>query len=497
MKDTIKRWFIGAVLLFFSSAGGVFGATNFFGQLVEQTRSLPPLELSKAGDPKKEGESYPIWREIKFKDSETLYKNSKSPFTVQLIHPGAHEFYTRPVYEILSSGDLRPISFSTNFFKYSDRALSWAGQFTNYAGFKIFSEAMGWGEVAVFSGSSYFRMVGGQQFYGASARAIAVNTATEKGEEFPVFERFYLRQPKPREKTLSIYGVARGKSLNGVYEFVLQPGSNTVVRVKSHLFFHETVERLGIAPITSMYKHAENTSHRFGDFRPEVHDSDGLFVLTSKGEEIWRPLDSAKMMRFNSFSDVDPIGYGLFQRDREFDHYQDLEALYHLRPSVFVRPLGRWGAGRVELIQLPTDTEFTDNINVMWVPEKKPAKGEELALEYEVIWTSKQLGKERLGRVHATRIEEVNEKGEFKLRFVVDFGWPTTWIPREDHLRAELSLSQGKSTEIALQRNGYLSGYRAIFMVYPEDAKRAIDLRLVLNDGKRAASESWVYTWQP
>ncbi|MGC3777969.1 glucan biosynthesis protein, partial [Escherichia coli] len=63
---------------------------------------------------------------------------------------------------------------------------------------------------------------------------------------------------------------------------------------------------------------------------------------------------------------------GLLQRDRDFDHYLD-GVHYERRPSLWVEPVGDWGEGEVQLIELRTDDEIHDNIVAMWVP-KAPAR---------------------------------------------------------------------------------------------------------------------------
>src|SRR5439155_18746334 len=149
----------------------------------------------------------------------------------------------------------------------------------------------------------------------------------------------------------------------GAYRFTLIPGAQTVVEVRARLFLRAGVATLGIAPLTSMFHHGENSPRR-DDFRPEVHDSDGLMLATADGqggsEWLWRPLANPSRPLTSSFAVPELEGFGLMQRDRAFSSYEDVEARYERRPSAWVVPVGRWGPGRVELLQLPTPDETHD-----------------------------------------------------------------------------------------------------------------------------------------
>ena len=232
-------------------------------------------------------------------------------------------------------------------------------------------------EVAVFVGASYFRAVGQRMNYGLSARGLAIDTVLPSGEEFPYFRKFWIHEPQPDAKEISLYALLDGPSVAGAYHFVIHPGKETVIDVKLTLFLRKPVAKLGIAPMTSMFHHGENSYAKvMDDFRPEIHDSDGLMIATATGEWIWRPLVNPKTLLVNSFQVNNPAGFGLSQRDLDFDHYQDLESNYENRPSLWISPVGNWGEGRVELIQIPTDKEVYDNIVAFFVPSKLPEKGE-------------------------------------------------------------------------------------------------------------------------
>ena len=236
----------------------------------------------------------------------------------------------------------------------------------------------------MFLGASYFRLLGKGQRYGASARGLALDTAERGGEEFPRFEQFWIEKPARNATQLVLYALLDSRRVTGAYRFVLKPGEETVAEVQSRLHFREAVGKVGIAPVTSMFMYGENQPGNGDGFRPEVHDSDGLSIASASGEWIFRPLVNPKRLLTTSFTLPGTRGFGLMQRDRAFASYEDLEARYDLRPSMWVEPTSNWGPGRVELVQIPTPDETNDNIVAYWVPADAPKAGASLAYSYRL-----------------------------------------------------------------------------------------------------------------
>ena len=238
-------------------------------------------------------------------------------------------------------------------------------------------------ELVAFLGASYFRALGRGSVYGLSARGLAIDTATARPEEFPRFTRFYL---EPGEGRTTVHAALDSPSVAGACRFVILPGAATVIEVTSRLFFRAAVGELGVAPLTSMFLYAEVNRARFDDFRPKVHDSDGLRIERADGDVIWRPLNNPPRLAGGWFAETAPRRFGLHQRDRRFDGYQDAEALYHRRPSLDVEPLNDWGRGQVRLVEIPSDLEANDNIVAYWIPETPPAAGEAREYAYRLHW---------------------------------------------------------------------------------------------------------------
>src|SRR5690606_26373464 len=301
-----------------------------------------------------------------------------------------------------------------------------------------------------FQGASYFRMVGPGQFYGVSGRGLAIDTAEASGEEFPVFREFWLVQPQPGQTHLVLYALLDSPSISGAYRFEVTPGAPTEMLVEARLFARKDIKKLGVAPLTSMYHHGENKVRFVDDFRPEVHDSDGLLVATANGEWVWRPLSNHLALRISSLSDENPHGFGLLQRVREFNSYMDQEAKYQLRPSIWVTPVGDWGKGRVELVEIPTDTEVNDNIVAYWVPEQSMKAGETRRYSYRLRSFDNNLPEQIGAKVLRTRIGwgaipgHSNPPPHSKRQFIIDFaGGELENLPADAPLEAQMANTSG------------------------------------------------------
>ncbi|HWI14467.1 MAG TPA: glucan biosynthesis protein D, partial [Burkholderiales bacterium] len=358
-------------------------------------------------------------------------------------------------------------------------------------------------DVAAFLGASYFRAVGSEMQYGMSARGLAVDTALGRPEEFPMFTRYWIEQPASKSTVLTVYALLDSPSVAGAYRFDLRPESTLTMDVDAALYPRAAIERLGIAPLTSMYQYGENDRRVANDWRPEIHDSDGLSLWTGAGEWLWRPLVNPEALRFNAYADDNPRGFGLLQRDRVFDHYQDDGVFYERRPSVWVEPKGGWGKGAVDLVEIPTADETFDNIVAFWNPAQKPQPGQELLYSYRLHWGSRMPFAPPLAHVVATRTGIGGVIGRkrtyFSWRFAVDFaGGDLMRLPKAAEVEAVITASRGEIEITSARPLAAGEGYRAMFDLKPTDNSiEPINLRLYLRAGKRALSETWIYQWTP
>jgi len=439
--------------------------------------------------------SYDQWRDIRFRPDHALWRDRKLPFQVQFFHPGL--YYDRTVaVNVIGKDGIHPVPFSPSQFDYGKNTFaSKVPQDLGFAGFRIHYPIKTkdyFDEVIVFLGATYFRAVGRDQVFGLSARGIAIDTAESRGEEFPYFREFWLVTPAPKSKEVTLYALLDSASLTGAYRFVVTPGVATEVKVDSRLFFRREIRKLGVAPLTSMFFHGENTTRSFSDFRPEAHDSDGLLLAFPGGEWLWRPLDNPRTLNVSGLQMENPKGFGLLQRDRDFEHYQDLEAHAELRPSAWVTTREPWGAGHVELVEIPTSADINDNVVAYWVPEKLPKPGEPGMYSYTMYWYGEDQTRPPGGRVVATR----EDTGTIKdaQRFVIDFGGDQLGaIPAERVVRGVVTVVGGDDAgEIVDQQvmpNPYCRGRRLIFQVRPK--KRPLELRAFLDEQNETLTETW------
>jgi glucans biosynthesis protein len=442
--------------------------------------------------------TYDQWRDMRFRPDQALWHDRKVPFQVQFFHPGL--YYNRIVaINVVDAKGVRPVAFSPSQFDYgkSDFA-SRVPQDLGYAGFRVHTRIKTpsyFDEVIVFLGASYFRAVGKQQVFGLSARGLAIDTALPSGEEFPYFKEYWLVTPTARAKDMTVYALLDSPSVAGAYRFVIQPGEQTSVSAVARLFFRREVKELGIAPLTSMFFHGEGSVRQFEDFRPEVHDSDGLLLNFATGEWLWRPLSNPRTLDVSAFHMPNPKGFGLIQRDRDFDHYQDLETRADQRPSAWVVPQGNWGDGHTELVEIPTKSDTNDNIVAFWVPEQLPKAGESAVFAYTLYWYGEDPSRPPSGRVAATRRDRGTQEDTY--RFVVDFaGKKLEAIPADQVLRGVVSVAgDGDAAELLDQhvvKNPVTGGWRLTFVVKPK-RKEPLELRAFLDKGGDTLTETWSY----
>jgi glucans biosynthesis protein len=364
-----------------------------FDDLVERARSLAakPYEPPEVIAPEVlDRIDYDAHWEIRFRDAATVTPPGTDAL-VQFFHPG--RFFREPVtIHLRDGGSAREVLFTEDYYTIpADSPAHDLPRGVGWAGFRLMRPELEPDWVS-FLGASYFRADGPFMQYGMSARGLAIDTGLSTPEEFPRFSAFWLGAPENPGDQLGVWALLESRSVVGAYRFGLSGGvlhEPSIIAVQARLFFRNGVERLGIAPLTSMYWYSQRNRTIGYDWRPEVHDSDGLAIANGSGERIWRPLMNPDVVRTSSYFDTDPKGFGLIQRDRDFESYEDDGALYHRRPSVWVEPLGRWGRGAVQLVEIPTDDETFDNVVAYWTPERQPRAGDTMELDYRLHWVDR------------------------------------------------------------------------------------------------------------
>ncbi len=459
--------------------------------------------------------SYDQYRDIRFRTERSLWRAEGLPFQAQFFHPGFYYTETVPLH-LVEKGRAEPIPFSTDLFSYGPLVdTSTLKGASGFAGFRLnypLNRPDHFDELVVFLGASYFRGLGKDNVYGLSARGLAIDTALPTGEEFPAFREFWIEKPTARADKLTVHALLDSPSITGAFRFVIDPGDTTVMRVEASLFARKPVKQLGLAPLTSMYLFGENDRGEFDDFRPEVHDSDGLFLWLGNGEQLFRPLQNPRALNVSAFQAENPRAFGLEQRDRSFARYEDLEARYERRPSLWVEPIGEWGPGAVQLVEIPTDEEIHDNVVAAWIPQTPVKPGEELRLAYRLHWGTKPPFASEAARVLSTRTARGSRPGQ--RRFVLDFSAVDPNVPANAPADAPaeataeatvdapveviVTSSSGKVLHPVVQKNEATGGWRASFLLESdEDLRAPIELRAFLRSGSNTLSETWSYLWIP
>ncbi|HEX3694949.1 MAG TPA: glucan biosynthesis protein G [Polyangia bacterium] len=468
--------------------------------------SRSPFAAPKTPLPKAlAGLDYEHYRDIRVRPSSTLWADQGTAFRLQVLPRGF--VFSDPVeVALVAKGRCERIAYKPDFFITGDvMKTPLPTEDIGFSGFRVLfpiNRRAVFDEVAVFQGASYFRSLGENQVYGLSARGLANKTAEPEGEEFPAFRAFWIEEPPTRAtQTLVVHALLDSPSVAGAYRFEIHPGHGatraTSMDIEAVLFPRVELGKVGLAPATSMFMFSPNGRISIDDFRPEVHDSDGLLIFNGRGEHIWRPLQNPAQVEVSAFLDVNPAGFGLLQRDRNPADYQDFEAVYERRPSLWLEPVGDWGEGAVVLTEIPSDAEIHDNIVAFWRPKAALPAGAEYRYAYRASWGDGPPAALEQARVAATRRGRADVRGPTpERRFVIDYlpAAKMARAPRTPLPQAKVSASAGAIKDIVVADNPIVGGYRLSFVFDPRPAKTA-ELRAELVFGDRLTAETWVYRW--
>jgi glucans biosynthesis protein len=444
------------------------------------------------------------WQSIRFHEERSLWGNEGLRFRIQFAHLGFRIY--KPVrMHLVQDGQAQEIAFDPAMYDYSGAGVATRQlpPSLGFAGFRIYFHTDWLRDVAAFQGASYFRAVDGQLQYGMSHRGLAVDSGLPAPEEFPDFIAYYLERPAKDSSRLTVYGLLDSPSVAGAYRFIIDVADTLVMDIDAALYPRKQIERIGIAPGTSMFFAGKNDRQSSQDWRPEIHDSDGLQIWNGAGEWIWRPLVDPAGVRVNTYSDNGPRGFGLMQRERHFEQYQDDGVFYEKRPSAWVEPKSNWGKGAVTLLEIPTRDEVMDNIVAFWTPADKPQKGQEWLYGYKLYWCRDNPVGPRLATVRATRtgIGGIvgQKRSHFSWRFVVDFaGGDLALLGETAHVIPMISASRGRVEIVSARPLIALNGWRAMFDLAPtDDSVEPINLRLFLSVNGQSLSETWLYQYVP
>ena len=478
--------------------------------------------------------TYDQYRAIYFRPEAALWANDKLAFTLQFFHRG---FFFKDEINVatVDGGQAHHVAYSPDM--YAPGAVvphPLPSQDIGFAGLRIHGHINSpdrLDEIAVFQGASYFRSLGKGQAYGLSARGLALNVGSPQGEEFPIFRAFWVEKPPADSDQIVVHALLDSKSVAGAYRFTIRPGLPTEMDVEATLFPRVDLTGVGLAPGTSMFYFDGNGRDGYDDWRPEVHDSDGLLMVNGRGERLWRPLANPKTLQFSAFVDTGVRGFGLMQRNRDYDSYQDYSARYEKRPSLWVEPVGDWGKGSVVLIEIPSQAEVNDNIVAYWQPSDPIAARSEFPIAYRLSWG------EGLVRPGVIVIATRRGRGDLEhpspvRRFVIDYadtglplpptdkqpapvaapapaapapGAPTPAAPGAPAPAAPadptstlpkptVTTSGGVISDVFIELNPESKGWRVSFNLDPKD-KTLIELRATLAFPDGRPVDIWLYRW--
>ncbi|MEM9497839.1 MAG: glucan biosynthesis protein G [Pseudomonadota bacterium] len=440
--------------------------------------------------------TYDQYRDIRFPRPNGLWADTDRSYNVDFFAPGLYFPRAAKVHTV-TDGVTQAVPFNLDLFDKGKLVpdLTKQDDALGYSGLRLRTDLGhpdGKTEFCVFQGASYFRAIGIGQTYGLSARGLALRTGDPAGEEFPDFVQFWLEAPDAAQENIVLHALMDSPSVSGAYRFDIRPGPQAVMDVSATLFPRVDLDNVGLGPLTSMFLFDQTNRVRFDDFRPAVHDSDGLLMWNGNGEMIWRPLANPARLQISSFVDNNPRGFGLMQRARGLSDFADLEALYHNRPGVWVEPRGDWGKGTVTLVEIPTDKEIYDNIVAYWRPADPLPAGQRTSLSYRLNWCAEAPVANDLPRVVNSAMG-AHVFGEGRLA-VIDFEEHPLFDDGPDSLVVHTHSPHVETSDGVLQRNPATGGLRLVFSFDPKD-RNHVELRAQLRKDGAQASEVWLYRW--
>ena len=484
-----------------------------FELLIERARTMATRPYAPPPQPAPEivqKLDYDAHGKLRFRPEYALFGDGPGIYPVTFQFLGG--FFPKTVrMHAVEGGEAREILYSPDYFTVRDDspARELPPGTNGFAGFWIQESRLqgDWAKRepwATFLGASYFRAVGEQGQVGMSSRGLALNVASSTPEEFPDFVAHWIAPAERESDPVVVHSLLDSPSVCGAYRFLIFRDHAVVMDIENHLFLRQDIERMGIAPLTSMFWYAEYGREKIADWRPEVHDSDGLAIWNGAGERIWRPLNNPTRIFHTSYLDQTPRGFGLIQRDRVFDHYLDGVG-YDRRPSTWVEPLGDWGKGMVQLVEIPTDDEIHDNIAAYWLSDRPSRAGESFNYRYRLHWVKDQpfFPWGELAHVTATRMGRGGQPGKPRppgvYKFSVEFiGGTLANLPFGVLPEPVIWTSRGTVSLVLMEAvPDDVPGHWRLFFDLAFDGAEPVDMRVFLRQGDRMLSETWLYLFEP
>ena len=459
--------------------------------LAEQLSQTPFKEAKKA--PKELIDlNFDTYSKINYQENAAIWGGSPTKFSVQLFAPGF--LYKNLVdIDVVENSKAIPIELTEASFNVPNDAIEkLITQVGQYAGVRLhypINDDETKDEFIMFQGASYFRVLSKGQTYGLSNRGLAIDVAQPKGEEYPLFKRFWVERPSKYQTAIVVHALLDSQSVTGAYRFGIYPGSPSRVEVEVTLFPRRDIPHAGLAPLTSMFLYGGLDSSDKPDYRPQVHNSDGLQVDRGNGERLWRPLNNPNKLQISAFGDEDIKGFGLIQRHRKFEDYQDLDANYQLKPSAWIEPLNDWGKGQLILLEIPSNAETNDNIVTYWEPQGGLKKDQPYKYSYRMTASNDSPSAASKARVVRSSKGQLVAKGK---ELLIDYS--NINAQDIDKIRIDASISKGKIISSRIVAHPDINGAR-VFLNFEPESTHVAELRVQLNKGDKPLAATWLYRW--
>lgn len=457
-----------------------------------QQLSLKPFKEAKKAPQALSDLDYATYSQINYQEDAAIWGGTPTKFSVQLFAPGF--LYKNLVdIDVIENGKSIPIALTDTSFSVPndaiDKLLTQVGQ---YAGVRLhypINDDEAKDEFIMFQGASYFRTLSKGQIYGLSNRGLALNVAQPKGEEYPMFKRFWVERPSKYQTAIVVHALLDSQSVTGAYRFGIYPGAPTYIEVNATLFPRTDILHAGLAPLTSMFLYGGLDAADKQDYRPAVHNSEGLQIDRGNGERLWRPLNNPQKLQLSAFGDEDIKGFGLIQRHRNFSYYQDLDANYDKRPSAWIEPLNDWGKGQVVLIEIPSNAETNDNIVAYWEPQGGLKKDQAYTFSYRISSPNDSPQAESKARI--VRHVQGTKPKEGK-QVVIDY---SNVKPQDiENIVIDASISKGNIINRRIIANPDIKGAR-VFLTFNPDGANVAELRVQLRKADKPVAATWLYRW--
>ncbi|MGE9552787.1 glucan biosynthesis protein D [Erwinia amylovora] len=456
------------------------------------------------------------YNEIQYDANHSLWNGiANRELDVQFFHVGMGFKRRLRMFSVdAASREAREIHFRPELFNYNDAKVDTkqleGKNDLGFAGFRAFKKPeLASKDIVSFLGASYFRAVDDTYQYGLSARGVAIDTFSNGKEEFPDFTAFWFETPKAEDTTFTVYTLLDGPSCTGAFKFIIHCEEKRVVmEVENHIYARKDIAQLGISPMTTMFSCGNNERRMCDTIHPQIHDSDRLAMWTGVGEWICRPLNNPQRLTYNAYQDENPRGFGMLQLNHDFQDYQDVIGWYNKRPSLWVEPVGKWGKGAINLMEIPTTGETLDNIVCFWRPAEAIKAGSEHSFSYKLYWSGLPPVRSGLSRVNATRtgmggFPEGWAPGEhypdvWARRFAVDFVGGDLKAAAPKGIEPVINVTSGTVKQVEILYVEPIDGYRILFDWYPNsDSVAPVNMRLFLRTKDETLSETWLYQYFP